>query len=119
MNSTLGHPGLAAELFSSLLVLSALVIGSSDASSLSLPIFAPSRIAGNKPETAISPQVEAVNDAAMIELRIDWTAYVCVAASRGAAETASSHRERAARAAAGTRKVALRKRGGRKKMKEW
>lgn len=55
----------------------------------------------------------------MMLLRMDWTAYVCVAESRGAAETASSQRERAARAAAGTRKVALRKRGGMKKMKAW
>ena len=172
LNSTVGHPG-GEEPFPP--PESALVMGSSAASSRSLPIFAPSRIAGSRPETAISPQVEAVKDAAMMLLRIDWTAYwggereretesgkreeerareergrkrkrererervsfvssssllrkekrpkiaptVCVALSRGAAETASSQRDRATRAAAGTRKAVFRKRGGRKKMKAW
>ena len=72
LNSTVGHPG-GEEPFPP--PESALVMGSSAASSRSLPIFAPSRIAGSRPETAISPQVEAVKDAAMMLLRIDWTAY--------------------------------------------
>lgn len=117
LNSTLGHRDFP--LVSEEERESALVIGSSAASSRSLPIFAPSRIAGSKPETAISPHVDAANEAAMMLLRIDWTAYVCVAESRGAAATASSQRERATRAAAGTRKVARRKSGGMKKMKRW
>lgn len=75
LNSTLGHPGGDTDEFFSpsllLLAESALVIGSSAASSRSLPIFAPSRIAGSRPDTAISPQVDAVNDAAMMLLRMD------------------------------------------------
>ena len=74
LNSTLGHDGGGEELFSEEFDDSAFVIGSSAASSLNLPIFAPSRIAGNSPDTAIRPQVEAVNEAAMILFRIDWTA---------------------------------------------
>ena len=78
LNSTLGHPGDndGDEVFSPLLLPaeSAFVIGSSAASSLSLPIFAPSRIAGSRPDTAIRPHVDAVNDAAMMLLRMDWTA---------------------------------------------
>ena len=75
MNSTLGQPG-GEELFLSLSDDSALVIGSSFASSRSLPIFDPSRIAGSKPETAMRPHVDAVKDAAMMLFLIDWTAYV-------------------------------------------